>query len=145
MHEHQSFSDVAQNNPDRFEKADLAETSISILDDGEFVVQRSPDEDSHRCELVLAFGQPWGSCSCDGYQYHDGPCSHLCAIWRAYQMDLTEVPGARVERIKPAVGQQPLPEATDDDVHRVVPDGGEIDAPPAGHDGRVFGRPEGQL
>lgn len=29
-------------------------------------------------------GIQWvGRCDCDGFRYHDGPCAHLCAVWRA--------------------------------------------------------------
>lgn len=144
-HEHLAFSEIRETHPDRWDKADLAETSISSLESpGEWVVQRSPDDDSHVVELVRAFSQAWGHCSCDGFQFHDGPCSHLCAVWRAFQRDLVDVPRAQVRTIEPVVGQQTL-EPTDDDVKQAVTDGGEIDYPGGGHDGREFGRPEGRL
>lgn len=148
------FSEVRDQHPDRYEKADLAETSIVEHDvPGQFIVSRNPSADSHVAALVHAVGEYWGSCSCKGYEHHEGPCSHLCAIVRAEHREIVRVPKAHVMAIEPAVLEDDREVdladeddgAADADVAEAMADGGEIVPPTSGADGEVFGRPESRL
>ena len=43
-----------------------------------------PDGDeSHECRLHRDHGAFIGECDCPGFEYHDGPCAHLCAVRKA--------------------------------------------------------------
>lgn len=93
-----NFSQVRDAYPDRYEKVDLAADKIVSDDGARFVVQRDGG-DGHVCQLVESLSHVWGTCSCDGYQYNDGPCSHLCGIWRAESAGLVEIPTGKAESI----------------------------------------------
>jgi hypothetical protein len=94
-----SFSELKAENPDRYEKASLAGTAVVDQGAGRFIVQRDGAEESHIVRLLETAGHPVGKCSCDGYEYHDGPCSHLAAVWRMQLADLLELPGARLRSV----------------------------------------------
>ena len=126
-----NFSQLQETNEERYLKVDLLEASVVDVDDDpeRFVVRREPGADSHVVELIEAYGEPWGSCSCDGYQYHAGPCSHLAAIWRAQLEELLEIPTARPTaiRVETHDAQQELADAVDGDAgvtNEVATDGG---------------------
>lgn len=121
------FSELRETNPDRFEKADLAATSILEDEPGRFAVQRGESENTHVVALVTAYGEPWGRCSCDGYEHHDGPCSHLCAVWRAEQTDLVDIPPLDPTAIEGDVRgrQQCLADRAAEPDQRARADGGE--------------------
>lgn len=110
------FGALQETNEERYLKVDLLEASI--IDDGNperFVVRREPESDAHVVEIVEAHGEPWGRCSCDGYAYHDGPCSHLSAVWRAELEGLLDIPTARPTGIHVEIhgAQQEIADAVD--------------------------------
>jgi hypothetical protein len=94
-----AFDELKAEHPDRYEKADLAATSVVEESDGRFIVQRAESDESHVARLVETVGHPVGKCSCDGYQWHDGPCSHLSAVWRMEHHGLVELPKARLRSV----------------------------------------------
>lgn len=112
-----NFSQLRETNEERYLKVDLLEASVVDVDDDpeRFVVRREPGADSHVVEIVLAYDEPWGRCSCDGYQFHDGPCSHLSAVWRAHLEDMVDLLEARPTAISVDVRdeQQELADAVD--------------------------------
>lgn len=93
------FDQLRETHPERYHRAGLASTSIVEEENGRFVVQRAESEDAHIVRLVDALGHPWGKCGCPGYKYDDGPCSHLCAVWRASLEGIVELPDARVTAV----------------------------------------------
>ncbi|OYR59838.1 hypothetical protein DJ83_11130 [Halorubrum ezzemoulense] len=125
-----NFGQLREAHPDRYQKVDLLEASVVDVDDApeRFVVRREPGADSHVVELVEALGHPWGSCSCDGYAYHDGPCSHLSAVWRAELEGMLEIPTARPTAVAVDIHdeQQELADAVDAGrvTNEVATDGG---------------------
>lgn len=48
-------------------------------------------EDVHYCALGLEDGQYIGRCDCKGWQYHNGPCAHLCTLRKAAFLDRIDV------------------------------------------------------
>lgn len=122
------FEELRETHPDRYSKADLAATSIIEDDPGRFAVQRGGSEDTHVAALVTALGETWGRCTCDGYEHHDGPCSHLCAVWRAESEGLVDVPALDPTTIEGDIHgkQQRLADRAAEPDARVRADGGEF-------------------
>lgn len=123
------FGALQQTNEERYLKVDLLEASIVDVDDApeRYAVRRDPDADTHVVEIVLAYDEPWGRCSCDGYQFHGGPCSHLSAVWRAHLEGMVDLLEARPTAISVDVRdeQQELADAVDGGVtNAVATDGG---------------------
>jgi len=119
------FSQIADAYPDRYSKVNLAASKL-VSDDGpRFVVER-PDGDGHVVELVAALGHYWGQCTCDGFQYNDGPCSHLCGLKRAEGAELIEIPQGEPTAISVEVrdGQQELADHAAEPERRAATDGG---------------------
>jgi len=122
-----AFDQVRDAYPERFEKVSLAAAQIVDDDGSHYVVKRPGSDDAHICELVTAMSHAWGKCGCDGYQYNDGPCSHLCAIWRAEQTGLVEIPSAKPTAISVEVhdDQTELAQHSAEPDQRPVADWGE--------------------
>lgn len=110
------------------QRARETESHISDMGDSWLVAFRD-SESVHEVELEQGHQEWRGTCwtlnedgdrvqQCPGYSFHDGPCAHLWLV-RSQAPDL---------------GIAPL-----------VADGGHVEQPPAGSDGRVFGRPEGRI
>jgi hypothetical protein len=108
------------------------DTEIHRLNRFAWLVQL-PDGSPHVTSLLRAGDWFEGWCDCQGFEYGDGPCAHLCTLRQGAYIHVETDEGERlqVEDV--------------DDAREAVTDGGEIVKPPAGGDGREFGRPEGQL
>lgn len=119
-----SFSEIRDTEPDRFQRVDLAAGRI-VSDDGpRFVVSRNGSDSSHVVSLVDALGHYWGSCSCDGFQkWNSGPCSHLCAVFRAENEGLVEIETGRVESVSVEVLNADLERSDSDVEQRKIADG----------------------
>jgi hypothetical protein len=94
------YGDVRDSKPDHYHKADLLASTVVSDDPGRYVVSRGESDSSHVVELATWSGEWWGACSCDGYAYNDGPCSHLCLLHRLERRDLLDVPQATVHGIQ---------------------------------------------
>jgi hypothetical protein len=94
-----------------------------------------PDGNPH--VAVLVRGQDWfeGWCDCQGFEYSDGPCAHLCTLRQGAFVNVETVEGERLQVAEASASRKP------------VTDGGHeiVEAEPAGADGQEFGRPEGKL
>ena len=82
------FSQVRHAHPERWEKARPGAAFVNTHDDepGRYAVRRQGG-DWHECTLVVVHDEFAGRCDCDGFQFHDGQCSHLCAVFRLYGDD----------------------------------------------------------
>ena len=57
----------------------------------EFVVRLTDSDDGHTARVAREGGEYVGKCSCKGFEYHDGPCSHLAAVRIADHRDAIEI------------------------------------------------------
>jgi len=48
--------------------------------------------DAHLVALAHEGGRYIGRCDCAGFEYHDGPCAHLCTLRKAEFVNAVEVP-----------------------------------------------------
>jgi hypothetical protein len=51
-----------------------------------------PDGDPHQVLVVKAGEDYAGACDCDGWKYHDSPCSHLITVRIGEFVDRTDIP-----------------------------------------------------
>jgi hypothetical protein len=105
---------------------------LSDLTGDGWIVAFEDSEDVHEVLLNDNAGQWYADCwkldehgdrvgRCRGWVHHDGPCAHLWAV-------------------RSKVAAHNLASKSE-----LRADGGSVTKPPAGHDGRTFGRPEGRL
>ena len=55
-----------------------------------------PGGDAHLVAVAVDDGQYVGRCDCETWQYHDGPCAHLCTVRKAAFIDAEDVQGEPV-------------------------------------------------
>jgi len=97
---------------------------------------RLPDGQAHVSALVKGADGYEGWCDCHGWEYRNdakSPCAHLCTLRQGAFIEVETAEGERLQVAEADVNREP------------ATDGGQIVQPPAGGDGREFGRPEGQL
>ena len=76
------FSRVRDAYPERWKKAEPGNALVNECEtEGTFSVRREGGE-WHKCSLAVAHGEFVGTCDCEGFEFHDGACSHLCAVYR---------------------------------------------------------------
>lgn len=122
-----------------WERADPLGALLEVTGSGTVLVTL-PDGGVHEVCLASTGGGFVGWCDCNGWQYHDGACAHLCTVRKAAFGGVEDTAGRPV-RIPPSR-----------QIHRPIrTDGGRpdhvdhVDPEPAGSNGREFGRPEGRL
>ncbi|WP_435119065.1 SWIM zinc finger family protein [Halolamina sp. C58] len=49
-----------------------------------------PDGDGHLVAVAIEDGEYVGTCDCKAWEYHDGPCAHLCAVRKAAFLGVTD-------------------------------------------------------
>lgn len=109
------------------------ETRIERLNRFVWLVEL-PDGQPHVTALVRDEAWYDGWCDCDGFQYQEGPCAHLCTLRQGAFVHVRSADGDRLQVPDAEAAREP------------VTDGSHVvEQPPAGEDGRVFGRPEGRL
>lgn len=94
------FDIVPDKYPDRWERADPNNASISMTDTGEWSVQLD-DGDQHDLVLARRGNEFVGWCDCDGFAFHtkgrgaeNGPCAHLCVVRKMATINESMVPDA---------------------------------------------------
>lgn len=55
-----------------------------------------PGGDVHELQLRRENGAYLGTCDCAGFEYHEGPCAHLCTVRKADYIHSDDVTGERV-------------------------------------------------
>jgi hypothetical protein len=122
------FNELRDTNPEKYQKVCLAASSIREIQPGKWSVKRDGATDAHAVELVTddALGLLFGSCTCKGFKFHDGPCSHLSAVYRARDAQLVTLPRARVTsaRVELVDRQQELADSLDAPAVEYATDGG---------------------
>jgi hypothetical protein len=94
------FQQVAEIHPDRYQKCDAIESSVVDEGSGEWSVTRTPDADTHHCHLATHGPHYYGGCDCKGYQFNDGPCSHLCLLRRLEAAEYLSLPELRIRSVE---------------------------------------------
>ncbi|GAB7012047.1 hypothetical protein [Halolamina salina] len=79
-----------------------------------------PDGDAHLVAVAREHGEHVGTCDCEGWEYNDGPCAHLCTVRKAAFAGVEDVEGDSV--MIPRVDLDA--HSTDE---RAVADGGFVD------------------
>lgn len=88
--EHLEFWQVREAYPDRWEKARPGNQLVNPHDThpGRYICRRQGSDEWHEVTLVSIAGESFGACDCEGFEYNDGPCSHLCAVYRLIDEDV---------------------------------------------------------
>lgn len=124
MLDYLDFHEVEAQHPQRYEKIDLLQASITPDETG-FIVKREPgDCDAHVCQLVIVDEQPFGDCGCQWFNYNDTPCAHLCALWRAYQREWLDLPRGRPAKVDVTIIDDEQARADANDTLPIASDGG---------------------
>ena len=55
-----------------------------------------PDGDAHLVAIAREDGQHVGTCDCEAWEYHDGPCAHLCVVRKAAFAGVEDMEGEAV-------------------------------------------------
>lgn len=84
-------------------------------------------EDVHYCALGIDDSEYVGRCDCKGWQYHDGPCAHLCTLRKAAflgRIDVAETDGSPDDELemRQATGEALEGNPHDTDIERVQQD-----------------------
>lgn len=66
--------------------------AIEPMTPGEFAVKFETSDTAHITHLAGDGAAYAGRCTCPGYQFHDGPCAHLCAVFQRSLEEPTLVP-----------------------------------------------------
>lgn len=61
-----------------------------------YLVTLRDGAETHRTAVALDSGTHVGTCDCRGFQYHEGPCAHLCTVRKAAFIGETDTNGDRV-------------------------------------------------
>lgn len=132
-----------------WQRADPVSALIERTDDRAGYLITLPGGAAHTVAYHYRDGARFGRCDCSGWDYRDdpqSPCAHLCVLRKAEwsQRHFADDPRTLTtdgERVKPTTDDH----ARTDAGRTVATDGGHVEPPAAGHDGRTFGRPEGEL
>lgn len=90
------FRAVQASCPERWQRGRPGGAFVNPHDEtpGRWIVRRQGADEWHECVLCRVGSDPYGSCDCDGWRFNQGPCSHLCAVWRSIP-DKTTIPNVR--------------------------------------------------
>jgi hypothetical protein len=107
-----------------WERADPVAALIEGESDHSWTVSLPDGEDWHHVVLIFDNGVYVGQCDCEGFEYHEGPCAHLCTIRKADTIGYPDINGEsiKIERINRAAGDELADQH--DDTERARADGG---------------------
>ncbi|ELY69319.1 hypothetical protein [Natrinema versiforme] len=143
------FRHEADEQTTSWQRADPRAALVERVDPITFRVMLQGGSEYHRVHYALERGAHVGWCDCKGFEYRDdenSPCAHLCTLRKAEGPgEITPLETVNGEPIE-AVDSSALEGGTEiEPDKRAMTDGGLIDPPAAGSDGRTFGRPESRL
>lgn len=107
-----------------WERADPVAALIEAKSNQSWTVALPDGEDWHHVALIFDNGVYIGRCDCEGFEYHEGPCAHLCTIRKADAIGYPDVNGnaIEIERVNRAAGDELADQH--DDTERARADGG---------------------
>ncbi|QLG27710.1 SWIM zinc finger family protein [Halorarum halophilum] len=114
------FDALAGTDTTSWRRADPQRALIESVGRYGYRVALQDGADVHIVAVALDDDEHVGTCDCRGFEYHDGPCAHLCTVRKAAFIDAKDTHGdsVRIRRIDL------------DNVHdpeRAATDGGHID------------------
>ncbi|MCU4926668.1 hypothetical protein OB905_11855 [Halobacteria archaeon AArc-dxtr1] len=77
------FLEQRDTNTDSWIRAHPADALLEKFGRYGYKVTLRGGADVHYCALGIENGEYIGRCDCKGWQYHDGPCAHLCTLRKA--------------------------------------------------------------
>ncbi|DAC85257.1 hypothetical protein [Natrinema versiforme] len=86
------FEAAEQAMTSSWERALEGAAEIEPMQPGEYAVQFDTSDRTHVVRLTSDGTAYAGHCTGPGYQYHDGPCAHLCAVYQRSLEGVLEVP-----------------------------------------------------
>jgi len=111
------FQAARDNGGDSWERADPRDATLARLRWDTWGIALPDGEDAHVAKLRHEGRGYVGTCDCDGFKFHSGPCAHLVALRKAEFIGATDVRG---EPVHIADETEPF----DDDVEQAMADGG---------------------
>ena len=121
MTEPLDFQSKRDAESESWERADATAALIETVAWDCWRVLLPDGDESHECHLHRDHGAFVGSCDCEGFQYHDGPCAHLCAVRKAA---FGQVADTRGEPVRIHDLDDVERERADAKIERAVADGG---------------------
>ncbi|ELZ12854.1 hypothetical protein C478_08013 [Natrinema thermotolerans DSM 11552] len=85
------FLEERDGDTESWARADPREALIESFGRFGYKVTLRDGESVHYCALGLEDGEYIGRCDCKGWEYHDGPCAHLCTLRKADFLELIDV------------------------------------------------------
>ncbi|MBZ6496029.1 SWIM zinc finger family protein [Natrinema longum] len=85
------FLEERDDGTESWTRADPREALIESFGRFGYKVTLRDGESVHYCALGIEDGEYVGRCDCKGWQYHDGPCAHLCTLRKADFLELIEI------------------------------------------------------
>lgn len=80
-----------------FDRADPSTALIEQKHAHVWTVSLPDGEGTHHVMLGFEDDSYIGCCTCEGFEYHDGPCAHLCTIRKAHQIRYPDVNGTPIQ------------------------------------------------
>lgn len=113
-----------RDDPTSWDRGDPVAALIEAKSDQSWTVSLPDGDDWHHVALIFDSGHYVGRCDCPGFEYHDGPCAHLCTIRKADTIAYPDLNGEpiEIERMDRAAGDELADQH--DDMERVRADGG---------------------
>lgn len=85
------FLEERDSGTESWTRADPREALIESFGRFGYKVTLRDGESVHYCALGLEDSEYLGRCDCKGWEYHDGPCAHLCTLRKADFLELIDV------------------------------------------------------
>jgi len=93
--EHLNFDAIAGSDETSWDRADPEAALIESTGRYGYRVTL-PDGDAHLVAVAREDGEHVGTCDCEAWEYHDGPCAHLCTVRKAAFAEVEDVEGEPV-------------------------------------------------
>ncbi|TKR27947.1 SWIM zinc finger family protein [Natronomonas salsuginis] len=91
-----NFTAEREQETTSFERADPTASLIEQRSPQSWTVSLPDGDGTHHVTLIQDYGVYIGRCTCEGFQYNEGPCAHLCTIRKADTIGYPDVNGTPV-------------------------------------------------
>ncbi|WP_277555016.1 SWIM zinc finger family protein [Halobaculum limi] len=90
------FEALAGSDATSWDRADPQGALIESVSRYSYRVTLPDGEDAHLVAIANDDGQHVGTCDCKAFEYHNGPCAHLCTVRQAAFIAERDTRGERV-------------------------------------------------